>query len=816
LEGLGEENQKIMFRNHLKIAWRSIKKDKLFAAIKIGGFAVGIAACLLITLFIRSEVGYDQHYDKKDQLYRVVLQGMYKGELMKSTHFQLPFADALQSDFPEISKAGKINTTGIFGAGKRGIRLAEETQNHLEDGFLLADQEAFEILEVQLLQGNPATALTNPKTIVISESKAAKYFKGGKIIGETIILDNDASTPYIVTGVMKDVPKNSHLTYDFLLPIEDTNASWTNQNYFTYILVDPNTDIQQLEQKMVSIVDDYIIPAQRERGRAPDFIEVLRTMEYKLQPITDIHLYSDLKMADGLKHGDIRFVWLFAAIAGFVLLLAVINFINLSTAKSANRAKEVGLRKTIGAYKSNLVTQFMTESILFSFVSFILGVLLAWALLPSFNTIASKTIEMPWSAWWFMPIVLVAALLVGSLAGVYPAFYLSAFKPVNVLKGSLSIGGKSGKLRSGLVIFQFTTSVILIIATLIIYQQMDFILEKELGYDKEQVVVLEGTGVLGNSAENFKEQLLQLPQVKSATISNYLPVDGGSRNGNTFRRDDKGNEGRGIPAQIWRVDYDYIKTLGITLKTGRDFSKQFASDSLNSIIINTNMERELGLDNAIGKKIKNNGQLFTVIGVVDDFHFKSLKEDISSLSLVIGKDLGSISLKLEKGNVNEALASIASVWDKNVPSQSINYSFLDQEFSRMHDDVERIGKIFNSFALFAILVACLGLFALSAFMVEQRKKEISIRLVLGAPFKSIYQLLTLDFMKLILVSIVIAIPIGWYMMSRWLEDFAYHITIGWSIFFVAACIALTIAVLTISYQSVGAALIQPLKSLRKE
>ncbi|WP_299322057.1 ABC transporter permease [uncultured Maribacter sp.] len=805
-----------MFRNHLKIAWRSLKKDKLFAAIKIGGFAVGIAACLLIALFIRNEVGYDQHYANKDQMYRVVLEGMYKGEVMKSTHFQLPFADALQSDFPEIVKAGKVNTTGIFGAGKRGIRLADESQNNLEDGFLLADQETFEILEVKLEQGNPNTALANPKSIVISESKAAKYFKNETIIGETIILDNDASKPYTVTGVMKDAPKNSHLEYDFLIPIEDTNASWTNQNYFTYVLVDPNTNVQQLEKKMVSIVEDYIIPAQRERGRAPDFIDVLRTMEYKLQPITDIHLYSDIKMADGLKHGDIRFVWLFAAIAGFVLLLAVINFINLSTAKSANRAKEVGLRKTIGAYKSNLVVQFMTESILFSFVSFILGVLLAWALLPAFNTIASKTIEMPWAIWWFIPVVLLFALLVGTLAGLYPAFYLSAFKPVNVLKGSLSIGSKSGKLRSGLVIFQFTTSVILIIATLIIYQQMDFILQKELGYDKEQVVILEGTGVLGNSAENFKEQLLQLPQVKAATISNYLPVDGGSRNGNTFRREDEGNEGRGIPAQIWRVDYDYIKTLGITLNAGRDFSKQFASDSLNSIIINTNMQRELGLDNAVGKEINNNGQMFKVIGVVDDFHFKSLKEDISSLSLVIGKDLGSISLKLEKGNVNQALESIQTLWNKNVPNQSINYSFLDQEFSRMHDDVERMGKIFNSFALFAILVACLGLFALSAFMVEQRKKEISIRLVLGAPFKSIYKLLTLDFMKLILVSIIIAVPIGWYMMTRWLEDFAYHITIGCGIFLVAGLIAFTIAILTISYQSVGAALIQPLKSLRKE
>ena len=805
-----------MFKNHIKIAWRSIKKDKLFTTIKIGGFAVGIAACLLIALFIRNEVSYDQHYEKKNQIYRVVMQGMFNGEQVKSTHFQLPLADALEADFPEILKAGKVNTIEIFGAGKHAMHLEGEVQNNFEEGFVLADQEAFDILEIQLEQGNTATALTNPKSIVISRTKADKYFKNGKAIGETIILDDDSAKPYTVTGIMKDVPKNAHLNFDFLLPIEDTRMSWTNQNYFTYVLVDEHTNIQELEKKMLSIIEDYVIPAQMDRGRAPDFIEVLRTIEYKLQPITDIHLYSDIKMADGLKHGDIRFVWLFAAIAGFVLLLAVINFINLSTAKSANRAKEVGLRKTIGAFKHNLVAQFLTESVLFSIISFVLGVLLAWALLPSFNTIAAKTIAMPWSAWWFLPVLLIASLLVGAIAGLYPAFYLSAFKPVNVLKGSLSIGGKSAKLRSGLVVFQFTTSVILIIGTLIIYQQMDYILKKELGYDKEQVVVLEGAGILRNRMDSFKEQLLALPQVKSATVTNYLPVDGASRNGNTFRKANEGNEGRGIPAQIWRVDYDYIKTLGLKLNAGRDFSKEFALDSINSIVINSKMVQELGLADPIGKELDNNGQAFTIIGVVDDFHFKSLKEDISSLSLVIGKDNGAVSIKLNKGNINEALASITGVWNKNVPNQAINYNFLDQEFTRMHDDVQRMGKIFNSFALFAIFVACLGLFALSAFMVEQRKKEISIRLVLGAPFKSIYQLLTLDFMKLILISICIAIPIGWYLMNRWLQDFAYHITIGWGIFLVASGIALTIAIITISYQSIGAALLQPLKGLRSE
>ncbi|MGB6152050.1 MAG: ABC transporter permease [Pricia sp.] len=805
-----------MFKNHLKIAWRSIRKDKLFTAIKIGGFAVGIAACLLIALFIRNEVSYDEHYTNKDQIYRVVLQGMMDGELVKSTHFQLPFAEALQTDYPEIIKAGKVNTIEIFGAGKRGMRLNGKTQNTFEDGFIIADQEAFEILEVHLEQGNAESALTGPQSIVISESKAAKYFQNGNALGETIILDNDTSKPYKVTGVMKDVPKNSHLNFDFILPVADDNGSWTNTNYFTYVLVDPNADVAQLEQKMKSIIDKYVIPAQLERGRAPDFIEVLKTIEYKLQPVTDIHLRSDIEMRDGLQHGDIRFVWLFAAIAGFVLILAVINFINLSTAKSANRAKEVGLRKTVGAFKRDLVVQFLTEAVVFSLISFVLGILLAWALLPAFNTIAAKTITMPWAAWWFLPLLLVSALAVGVVAGLYPAFYLSAFRPVNVLKGSLSLGGKSGKLRSGLVIFQFTTSVVLIIGTLIIYKQMDYILKKELGYDKEQVVVLEGTGVLGDRSASFKDQLLRLPQVKDVTVSNYLPIAGGNRNGNTFRTVDEGNEGRGLPAQIWRVDYDYIKTLGITVKKGRDFSKDFASDSINSIIINTKMAENLGLTDPLGKEIDNNGQIWTVIGVVEDFHFASLKEDISSLSLVIGKDLGSISVKLEKGNSNEALAAITSIWNKNVPNQSINYGFLDQEFTQMHADVQRMGSIFNSFALFAIFVACLGLFALSAFMVEQRKKEISIRLVLGAPFKSIYQLLTLDFMKLILISIAFAVPIGWYAMGRWLEDFAYRIDIGWEIFLAAGGIALGIAILTISYQSVGAALIRPLKSLRSE
>ncbi len=810
-----------MFRNNLKIALRSIKKEKLFTFIKVGGFAIGIAACLMIALFIRDEVGYDKHFTNADRIYRLVRTVDANGELIKHVYFQPTFAKALVADYPEIEQSGRLLRAEGHGTGGKELRKLTDAQSIYEKDFVFVDQSLLEVLDVQMVGGDMKSALSSPNSIVISKRKADKYFPNGDALGNQLILDNDTENLFTIGGIMKNPPENTHFNFDFLMtmtgkelwPGEQTD--WRSSNYNVYVKVKPNTDILALEKKLLDINKKYIFPAFVKNSTEAEAQSAIKNSRFMLQPVADIHLKSS-NIIDNMSHGDISLVWLFGAIAGFIMILACINFINLSTAKSANRAKEVGLRKTVGAFRSELIVQFLTESIVFSIISFVLGTLLGWLLLPFFNTMASKALAIPFNQWWFLPVLLISALFIGIFAGLYPSFYLSVFKPVDVLKGSLNTGSKSGKLRSGLVVFQFTTSVILIIGTLITYQQMNYILNKELGFDKEQVLVIKGTGVLGDKAQTFKDELMQLSNVKRVSVSDYLPVSGTNQNQMFFSREDKSGGDISTDGQLWDVDHDYLETLGINVIEGRNFSREMASDSTDAAIINRSMAQKLGLNDPLGKRIVINSRGWTIIGVVEDFHFNSLKSDIGPLLMEIDNSPSLISVKLNSGNMQKTLSSITGIWNTFVPNQSFRYSFLDQEFAKMYEDVKRTGSIFNSFALFALLVACLGLFALSAFMVEQRKKEISIRLVLGAPFKSIYKLLTLDFMRLILISILIAVPIGWYMMSRWLEDFVYRVELGWEVFALSGLAAIVIALLTISYQSVGAALIQPLKSLRTE
>lgn len=811
-----------MIRNYLKIAIRQLRKQKLYAAIKIGGFALGIAACLLIALYIRNETSYDRSYPDVDRIYRVIGYYNNDGKLSKGTDFPAPMGKALKADFPEVEISGRLMPNSLFNhAGSNEVRGADKIQNTYEDGFTYADQEMLDILKLPMVYGKRENALTQPLTMVISKRKADKYFPGEDPVGKVMFLNDDKAHPYRVGGVMQDIPKTSHLNkFDFLLtmkgiefyPGEQNN--WEASNYPDYIKLRPGTNIAQFEKRITSdILKNYYSPVLLKDG-VKDVEKQLAKFSLRLQPIADINLYS-FDIYDETPHGDVRFIWLFGAVAGFILIIACINFINLSTAKSANRAKEVGLRKVVGSYRSSLINQFLAESLVYSFLSFALGMILACILLPYFNIIASKSLTIPWTEWWFIPVILISAFIIGIVAGLYPAFYLSSFKPVQVLKGSISTGSKSPILRNSLVVFQFSTSIILIISTFVIYNQTQYILNKKVGFDKDQVMVIQGTNTLGEKVKGFKNELLKLSAVKSASISDYLPVNGTKRNGNTFYMEGRTKLDEGVYGQFWQVDDTYLKTLGIKLVEGRNFSYAIASDS-NAVIISQTTVKRLNLKDPVGKHITNGYGIYPVIGVVQDFNFESMRGNIDPLVLHFGISPSIVSVKVAGADMKNTLANITSLWRKYSPDQPIRYTFLDEQFANMYADVQRTGHIFTSAAVLAIIIACLGLFALSAFMAEQRSKEIGIRKVLGATVSSITTLLSYDFIKLVFIAIVIASPIAWWGMNKWLQDFAYKVPISWWIFALSGIVAVAIALFTVSWQSIKAALMNPVRSLRSE
>jgi putative ABC transport system permease protein len=806
-----------MYKSNFKIAWRNMTKQKMYSAIKIGGLAVGIAACLLIALFIRDELSYDLHYPQGERIYRVVNEMTMGNITRKGVDFPAPLAKALREDFPEIEEVARINPNSLFTGGGNPIRPIEATQNTYEEGFTFADQELIDILQIPMVYGDPAQALAEPNSIVISKSKADKYYPGQNPVGKLLIANNNTDRPDKIGGVMADLPTNSHLQYDFLIGMKDLEfypgeqTNWNASNYHTYVRLRPGTDLAKLEKKLMPQLLHKYFATQMSPA---ELKQVERSGRIFLQPIRDIHLYSS-DIDDDMRHGDIRLVWLFGAIAGFILLIAGINFVNLSTARSANRAKEVGLRKTVGSSQGYLITQFLVESGLFSVLSFVIGLGLACLLLPYFNQISGKTLSMPWLAWWFLPSLLLSSVGVGILAGIYPAFYLSSFQAIQVLKGKISTGSKSSPLRSALVVFQFTASIVLIVSTMVVTRQMNFILHKKLGFEKEQVLLLQGSNTLGEKIPNFKQQLQNLPQVASVAVSDYLPVNDMKRNSNEVWNPKKEKEVQATYAQMWQVDYDYIRTLGMKIVAGRDFSKDMRSDS-QSVVINQTLAKELHLTQPLGGQITNGGQTFTVIGVVEDFHFESMREDITGLCLTLGNSPSIIAIKLRTQDLAQSVKAISALWQDVAPNQPIRYTFLDDSFAQMYSDVQRIGQIVRSFALLAILVACLGLFALSTYLAEQRSKEIGIRKVLGASVQGILLMLVRSFLQLVLIAVVIATPLAWFLMREWLQDFAYRYPLHWDVFALAGLVVALIAVLTIGVQALRSALRNPLEALRGE
>jgi putative ABC transport system permease protein len=808
-----------MLKNYFVIAWRNLSRQKIYSSIKIGGFALGIAACLLIALFISDELSYDRYIPNGNRIYRVVRDWNENGEHFIGTMLSAPFAKALKEEFPEVEQAGRLNQFEFFGAGSNELRQADKTMNTYEEGFSYADQGFLDMLQIPMVYGNRAHVLDEPGTIVISKRKADKYFPNENPIGKTLIINNNVSKPYRITGVM-DFPSHSHFQSDFLLTLEGgfypgEQTNWRSESYYTYVMLRPGTDVAQLETKFSFITKKYMIPSRQQDGMV-DAEKLAEKIRYHLQPLSDIYLKS-AGIGDRLTHGDIRFIWLFGIIAGFILVIASINFINLSIAKSANRAKEVGLRKTVGSNKANLIGQFLTESVLYGVLSFVLGIFLAEVLLPYFNMLSAKSLAIPWAAWWWLlPLLAISSVVIGILAGLYPSFYLSSFQPISVLKGSLSRGSKRSTLRSALVIFQFTTSIVLIIGTLIIYRQFGYILNKKLGFDKEQVLLLHGANTLGDQVTSFKNELQKLPEVKSASISDYLPISGTKRDGMPFWNEGKLKIDPPVYGQLWEVDHDYINTMGMNLVKGRNFSADMPTDYSNAIIINQTLAKEFGFADPIGKRIQHPWHAFEVIGIVEDFNFESLKQEIGGLCLVLGNSPNIVSVKVNTSDMSRTIHSITGVWDRFSPNQPIRYTFLDESFARMYADVQRMGYVFSTFALLAIIIACLGLFALSSFMIVQRTKEIGIRKVLGASISNVVFILSKDFLILVVLSNAIAWPVAYYFMNKWLQDFAYRINMSLSMFVLSGGIALLIALATVSYQAIKAATSNPVEALRYE
>lgn len=812
-------NRPNMLRQNLKIGYRSLLKDKTYSAIKIGGFAIGITAFLLISLLIEDEVSYDQHYAEKDRIYRLLnVSSNPDFDVNRWTAFQPQTKQLLEEDYPEVEVAGRMILRDWYLAGDNQFRKSEDTQNTYEDDFAYADPEMLDILEIPMLYGTRERALAQPMSIVISKRKAEQYFPGEDPVGRTVVLNDFDEAPFTIGGVMDELP-NSHVKFEFLITLIDVEfwrgeqTDWCCTNYDTYVRLKPGVDTEELEDKLLAIRDNYMVRFFEDREDS--FAGVLsKYRTFDLEPIGQIYLNTDT-FADQNESGDRRIVKLFGLIAICILLLACVNFINLFTAKSANRAREIGVRKVVGSFRSDLVRQFLTESVLYSGLSVILGALAAAMVLPYFNQLIGKELTLPLGSWWLIPGLFGLAIVIGGVAGIYPSLYLSAFRPIDIMRGKLSKGSKRPWLRNSLVTFQFTTSMVLVISALVVYQQMQFILNKDVGFDKDQIVLIQGAYTLGEKTDAFKQKLATLPMVEEVTNSNYFPVAGTNRDGNGFWIDGREKIDDSVGGQAWFVAENYVTTMKMDLVAGRNFNSKMATDTA-AVIINEAMARKLGLQDPIGARIRNY-RAWNVVGVVKDFHFEDMKQEIRPLALFRGQGSASVvAVRLKAEHSSSTIAAIQTVWDEFMPNQPIRYDYMDESYASMYEDVDRTSHVFAVCAGLAILIACLGLFGLSTFMVEQRSKEISVRKVLGASVQHLFGLLTANYLQLILLSFLIAGPLAWYLMGAWLENYTYGIKLAWWFFAAAGVMVAGIALLTVSRQVLRLSLSNPAEFLKAD
>ncbi len=750
-----------MLSNYLTIAVRNLSKNRLFSLLNIGGLSTGLAVAMLIGLYVRDEWSFDQFNEKADRIYRVNFDVRFGGKEDAVAVASAPFGVVMLRDYPAVESMCRFRQWGFITVKKGNESIEEGSNTYVDSTF-------FSIFSMPLVEGDPKKALTEPNTCVISEKMALKYFGTTTgVEGRTLRINENRDLR--ITGVMKDMPAQSHFHYDFLFPMasiaeEANNGMWLANNFQTYLLLRPSASATALEGQINEVIDKYVGPQFESitGSSMADFKASGDWLKYSLINVRDIHLHSD-RGSEHEANSDIKYVWIFSLVALMVLLLACVNFMNLSTARSTGRAREVGVRKALGSNRGALVGQFLTESVLLTGISFALATGVVWLTLPAFNDFSAKDIHFSLLDTPMLGALAGLALFTAFVAGSYPAFFLSAFRPIEVLKGKLTLNAKgsgSSWLRSGLVVFQFFISVALIASVLVVQKQLAFIQNKKLGYEKERLVMLRNTWWLQGKTLDFKARILQIPGIEIASCTDYFPTPS-SRDNTTYTKAGMDVATASISSQHWTVDFDYLNTFGLKMHQGRWFDDALKTDS-SVCVINQAAARELGWPDPVGQKLSTFADpslkdmtTLEIVGVVENFNFESLRENIRPLVITIGRGSGTMALRLSKNaDIQQTMASVGEVFKNYLPAQPFNYRFIDEEFDQQYRAEQRIGKILGAFAGFAIFIACLGLFGLATFTAEQRTKEIGIRKVLGASVAGLTGLLAKDFLKLVLVAIL--------------------------------------------------------------
>lgn len=818
-----------------KLALRSLRKNKTFTLLNILGLTLGLTTFILIALYIKDELSFDRFNKKADRIVRINTDLINEGKTTSFADAAPPIAPTLKTHFPEVESAARIFP-------EEGIRFRQGGQDITEKQVATVDPEFFDIFTLPAIEGDPAKALNQPRTVVLTATTAQRYFHTTNAVGKTLERTDEKSI-YTVVAVIKDIPEQSSFNEDIFLTMKGTQMDKGNNSFYaifpmsTFVLLRPGADRQAFDKKLSTLMRTYVGDyASLETGSNGRF-----AIRHNSIPLTQIHLHSH--RTDELRlNSDIQYIYIFSAIAVFVLLIAGINFMNLSTARSTTRAREVGVRKVLGSGRRQLIAQFLSESIIVTTLAMILAFLAAWLALPAFNHLTGKTLTLDQN--WLLPIALAIIAIVGLFSGAWPAFFLSAFRPVQVLKGQLAKTNKSS-FRNLLVVVQFSISIFLIVGALVVYKQLNYIQHRDIGYNRSQLLIVKDLDGIANP-QTLKTATTQIPGVLAASLTDFLPTNdhrwhnwgniaptepqaqtqntqsapGKSPASNRRRTAAEGGE---LETQLWIVNEDYIPTLGMHIAQGRNFSKNYGTDT-SAAIINETAAKAWGIDeNPIGKTIHyptywGTAKDFTIVGVVKDFNFSSIRSNVTPLVMVDRPqdDQSGLNIRIEAGHIPDVIAKFKNVWATYAPHKPLNYSFMDQDFDAVYHAEERMGSIVVILTALAIAIACLGLLGLAAYASEQRSKEIGIRKILGANITSIVTLLSKDFARLIGISIVIATPAAWLAMDRWLQNFAYRTSISVWLFVTAAAIIGVVAAATTIYQSLKAAVANPVETLRSE